>query len=366
MKMVFFLIAFFLVCIRFYLSWSGKEGSRNGVSVSNMVVKTDTYYEEINYSGKFRLSDDETGFKNISPGGFFKFRFNDVRVEAQSNLRGEIDYTIYDGKNNLTPGAEGKIYIAQAIREMIDWGFDGEARMNQVYQKGGAEALIREVDSMKSDNIKLLYLNRLIQLDSGSNREMPLVMEKISHLGNNEDKARILEKFTAAQFQDSATNAAYFEVIASLGSDMEKINVLEKMVRQDSLSEKNAKNILQVSRSLGSDMDRANLYDQMIDKGLIAGPVLDTLLAQVQTMGSEMDKAKFYGHLLSIQNMVDRQWIILLQGVSLLGSDMDKSELLSKIALKMPKDEVVRLEYLTAAKSIGNDMDYGKALRAVE
>lgn len=366
MKMVFFLIAFFLVCIRYYFSWTGKEGTRNGVSVSSMVVKTDDYVEEINYSGKFKLTDEETGFQSISPGGIFKYRFNDISVKAESNLRGEIEYTVYDGKNNLAPTGEGKIYITQAIRQMIDWGFDAEARLERVYQKGGSEALIKEVDSIKPDPVKLLYLNRLLRLDSGSSQEMPVVMQKISHLGNDQDKAGILEKFSAAQLQDSAINAAYFEAISSLGSDMEKVNVLDRMIRLDSLSKKNAENILLVSRSLGSDMDRSGLYEQMIAKDLITGPWIDTLLIEVEKMGSGMDKANLFGHLLAIKNMSDSQWIGLLHQVSLLNADMDKASLLSQIALIMPKNEAVRREYLKAARTIGNDTDYGKAVRAVE
>jgi hypothetical protein len=45
---------------------------------------------------------------------------------------------------------------------------------------------------------------------------------------------------------------------------------------------------------------------------------------------------------------------------------MDKSTLLIEIAQKMPRTEMLKSLYLTAAKSIGNDSDYGKAVRAVE
>jgi hypothetical protein len=101
MKLIFFLIAFCLITIRFYFHWTGKDRERRGLSESNMVIKSDNFYEEINYLGKFQLSDDESGFKSISPGGYFKFRLNDVKVKAESDMRGEIQYKIYDGKNDL-------------------------------------------------------------------------------------------------------------------------------------------------------------------------------------------------------------------------------------------------------------------------
>src|SRR5664279_312949 len=149
MKLFFFLVAFCLVSFRFYMSWSGKDEERRGVSVSNMVIKSDGFYQQIKYSGKFQLSEDEKSFKSISPGGYFKYRKNDVKVEAETNLRGSIDYTIYDGEKYLTLEEGGSKLVAEAIKEMIAWGFEAEARMERVYQKGGAAALLSEVDSVK-------------------------------------------------------------------------------------------------------------------------------------------------------------------------------------------------------------------------
>ena len=178
MKLIFFLIAFCLVSFRVYLSWSGKDRENRGVSESNMVIRSDHFYEEIKYAGKFQFNEDETAFKSISPGGYFKFRLNDERIKAESNLKGEIEYTIYDGKNNLGLDAEGKKLVAGAIREMINWGFDANARMERIYQKGGVPALLSELDSVKTDQVKILYLNRLLAIDSLSTENISLLTKK--------------------------------------------------------------------------------------------------------------------------------------------------------------------------------------------
>lgn len=366
MKLVFFLIAFCLICIRYYFSWAGKNPERAGLSVSNMVIKTDKSYEELEYSGKFKLSDDESAFKSMSAGGYFKFRFNDVRVKAESNLRGEIDYTIYDGKNYLSADGQGKIFVAQAIREMVDWGFDAEARMERVYQTGGMNALMEQVDSIRPDNIKVMYLNRLIRLDSGSNIPICLIIKKIGSIDNDWQKAEILEKFSAAQISDSATSRAYFEAIASFGSDGDKIRMLDRAIQLDTVSKKFAGEILSAARSLGSDMDKANLYQHLIDRDMISDSILDTLLADVKVLGSDQDKIRLYSDLLAVKNMSDSRWILIITQTSGLNDDAQKAQLLSEIAPKMPKNEAVKSCYLKAAKTIRNDMDYGKALRGIE
>ena len=57
------------------------------------------------------------------------------------------------------------------------------------------------------------------------------------------------------------------------------------------------------------------------------------------------------------------QWTMIIDKTAGLGADMDKANILIQIAQKMPKTEALKSSYLKAAKSIGNDSDYGRALR---
>ena len=366
MKLIFFLIAFSLLSIRVYFSWSGKDKEKRGESVSSMVIKSDNFYEEIKYSGKFQLTDDETGFKSISPGGYFKFRKNDESVMAESNLKGEIEYRIYDGEKNLALDEEGKKLVAEAIKEMIAWGFDVKARMERIYQKGGSSALISEIDSMKTDQIKAIYLDRVFDSDSSLPEDLPLILLKIESLGFDPDKSLFLKKISPDQLKNPETAAAYFLVIEKMGSDMDKSGSLQHILDQDSVTEENAGKILVMSAKLGSDMDKVNLYRKMISRGLISGPLFDSLLNRVSLMGSDMDKVTLYKNLLEEKSISEEQWIKLIDKTQQLGSDMDKSSLLITIAQKMPKTETVKASYLKSAKTIHNDSDYGRTLRAAE
>ncbi|MDP4213819.1 MAG: hypothetical protein Q8926_14460 [Bacteroidota bacterium] len=367
MKLIFFLVAFCLLSIRVYFSWSGKDRERRGESTADMVIKSDNFYQEIKYSGKFRLKDDETGFKSISPGGYFKFRRNDEWVKAESNLQGEIEYRIYDGKNQLTLNDEsGRRLMLEAVKEMIAWGFDADARMERIYRKGGSQALLNQVDSMRTDQVKMLYIERLLAVDSLSSGDLSDIAKKIGSLGSDMDKDRLLNRLSTSQLKDSATNQAYFNVIAGMGSNLEKANALRHVLDQDSFQKKNADKILDIAGTLGSDLDKANLFRELIGKGYITGARFDSLLDRIDRLGSDLDKISLYKDLIEIKGLTDPQWINLMNKTAKLGSDMDKAYLLQEIAKKMPRTENLKAAYLTAAKTISNDPDYGKAVRAVE
>jgi hypothetical protein len=366
MKLIFFLIAFFLISIRYYFSWTGKDRERRGLSESNMVIKSDNFYEEINYSGKFQLSDDESGFKSISPGGYFKFRLNDVKIKAQSDMRGEIEYKIFDGKNDLPLNDEGKILVTKAIKEMIYWGYDAEGRMERVYQKGGSQSLLREIDSMKGDQVKILYLKRLFLIDSLPSETRELIVRKVNLLGSDMDKTRFLNQIKTSRFNNPSIYAACFDIIKGMGSDMDKMNALNHIIDQDSLNAGNIVTILNLGNSMGSDMDKSNLYGKLIDKGLIKDSLFDSLSVLISKIGSDMDKVNLFNKMLKIDSITENEWIILISQSESLGSDVDKANMLLEFSKKMPKTDLVKTAYVKAAKTIGNDNDYGRVMRALE
>jgi len=366
MKLIFFLIAFLLISIRYYFSWTGKDRERRGLSESNMVIKSDNFYEEINYLGKFQLSDDESGFKSISPGGYFKFRLNDIKVKAQSDLKGDIEYQIFDGKNNLPFNDEGKIFVKKAIKEMIYWGYDGEGRMERVFQRGGSQALLSEIDSVKADHVKVLYLQRLFLIDSLPSETQELIVRKVKSLGSDMDKSRFLNQIKPSRFENPFVAGACFDIIKEMGSDMDKMNALNHIIDQDSLDAGNMITVLNIGNSMGSDMDKSNLYGKLIDKSLIKDSLFDSLSFLVSKMGSDMDKVNLYKKMIGIDPITENQWIILIRQSEFISSDMDKANMLSEYSKKMPKTDPIKAAYVKAAKTIGNDNDYGRVMRELE
>jgi hypothetical protein len=365
MKLLFFLIAFCILSVRVYFSWSGMERASRGESTSNMLIKGDHFREEMKYSGKFELTEDETSFKSISPGGYLKYSMNDTSVRAESDLQGVIEYTIYEGSEKIPMDARGKARVAQVVREMINWGFDAGPRMERIYKKGGFAALSREVDSMKTDPVRILYLGRLFASDSLSTQERISLIQKIGTLGSDGDKFIFLNKMTPAQFQDTGVARAWFSVVESMGSDMDKMRCLHYALDQVPVSDSNADRILNLTQKLGSDMDKADLYRTMIRKGLDSGARFDRQLELISQMGADMDKINLYEALLEQKNISDEQWILVINKTAGLGADMDKSNLLIYIAQKMPKAEPVKAAYLKAARTINEDSNYGRVLRAV-
>jgi hypothetical protein len=366
MKLIFFLVAFGLVCFRVFIAWSGKDRAMRGESTANIEISSGSFKEEIKYYGKIVLNDEETGFRSISPGGYVKFHINDTSVTAESNLKGDIDYHVYEDKREVTDQAGIKNRVALAIREMLSWGFDADNRMERVFSRGGTQALLNQVDSVHSDQMKRKYLERVLTIDSLSVEDRRTLIKKMASVDSDLDKADLLNKISMAQLRDSEANEEYFQAIESVRSDLDRFNVLRHVIDQDSLPEKNINRIMTIAGHSESELDKANIFSTLIQKGVIQGDHLDRLLVLIAGLPSGLDKANLYRAVCELKHFTEPQWIGLINSIAQLDSDLDKAQLLTEIAGKMPKTEQVKTAFHLAAKTINNDMDYGRVMRAGE
>jgi hypothetical protein len=364
MKLTFFLIALFLVLLRVYFSWAG-HGIR-GDNEGNMTISSDNYIEQIKWSGKIRLSEDETTVADISPGGYLKFRENDKKLSAKSNLQGQISYELYNGNESLNLDDSGRRFIAVVLQKMIAFGFDAEGRPERIYKRGGKKALLDAIPHITLDNAKGPYLNLLFKTDSLSKDDLTGMIKQIDGLGTDVEKENYLNRFTTDQLRDSVMALPWLEAVKHISQDIQKSKLLTHFTDQGLVSEGIFDRILNITDHFGTDIDKEKVLTRLINKGAVPASHFDKLLQVIRHFGSDVEKENLYTKLMNESIKSEEQWICLINETAQVSQDFEKSNLLVQIAQKMPKSENTKAAYLKVAKSITNDTDYGKAIRAVE
>jgi hypothetical protein len=78
----------------------------------------------IKYAGGVKFSSDSNSIASISPEGFIWYEKNGDRLDAETNKEGQmsLSLTASNGKEINPAGAEGKKFMAVAIKEMIKQG----------------------------------------------------------------------------------------------------------------------------------------------------------------------------------------------------------------------------------------------------
>jgi hypothetical protein len=305
---------------------------KNGTSI---VHSSGDDYMEINYTGQIKFTEDETAIESITPDGFLKYRNNNKRLAAKSNYHGVIDYKLYKANEQIDANsAEGKQFLAQAIREILtDGGFDAKGRLERIYKKGGYRAVLNEADNIKNEHIKGMYLEYALSNGAITASELSELIKRIDTV---------------------------------LSADYEKVNLYKKLMVADSFAATNVDVMLDAIKQLNADYDKVNLLKQLSDAVLPDGASFNKLLGIVGALNADYEKAGMLTCIISNNITSTDQWMAIISQAAKIKSGIDKTNVLLAIAKKMPANQTVKETYMLAAKTITSDLDYARVMKAAE
>ncbi len=112
------LLTFILALCVFAIVASCHMGKRH----TTIVERDNDHYLKIEYAGSVHFKEDGSGIESISRGGYVKYRYNDRELEAENNGAGGVHYKLYDGNTELDLDQNGRMFIAEAVHDMMKKG----------------------------------------------------------------------------------------------------------------------------------------------------------------------------------------------------------------------------------------------------
>ena len=356
---------------------------------------------EISSSGEIKLTEDESSIQSISPLGYLKFIHNEDELYAEPK-NGVIQYELYKHGTRLDPKTDdGKLFISSVVKDLIANGFDAKERLERLYARGGIQAVIKEIPNLGRDDVKTMYVEFLLSSDSTSNDRMLAAANLITtQISADYEKSKILSDNATAYSKDSLLTTAWIKAVLSMGADYEKVKCFKRILLEN-LNDNQIISVLRASKNLGADYDKTQIlsvimenksfttnhfqeilnyngefgadYDKLnMTKKLLSqrelpeGETFNNLLLFMDKLGSDMDKSTLLTSILEKGPKTEDQWISLINASSKISSGLDKSNMLVNISKKMPASEKIKDAYMTAAKSLDSEMDYARAVKAVQ
>lgn len=405
---------------------------------NSIMINNDNDNLSVRYDGQIHFNEDETEIQSISSNGYLKFKRNGEELDAKNDPSGHLQIEITEGGRRLNPNDEtGKRVEADAVKELIEIGFDAKERMERIYKKGGATALMEQESLLKMDYVKAMYFEFLLSQDSlPANIQRNLARKIGSDLGSDYDRGRLLQQFPENYLQDTIVIRNWFESLQQMGSDYDKANAIVSLLHNSnstidpiaevcdivhnmgsdyeksrivrdcinrpgsSISELDFDKLLESIGEMGSDYEKANLiralignqkqsgahfdklldisehindeYDrvnlikELVDAGVPADADFGRLISAVVHTNSDYDRGELI-HDLAAKNMrSNEQWIEIIEAAATLNSDEDKCNLLVTMAPVLPKTDSVRSVYMKTAKTINQEFELGRAMKALE
>jgi GH24 family phage-related lysozyme (muramidase) len=311
--------------------------------------------QQIKYRGKIKFNDDETAIESMSRRGYIKYTTNDKELNAELNKQGQIEYELYDdGAKVSINDVAGKKILAEAIKEIIAMGFDSRGRLERIYKKGGNQAVLSEIDNLKQDYLKALYIDFLLNQPDITREQVHILIKKIGNsVGADYEKSKLLKDLTPYA-KDSLTAQAYMEAVKSIQADHEKTSVLEKLIKQ-SLTADMFNEILSIAGSLGGDFEKSNILQKLIENGSLEQPAFVKLVGIIDNMGADFEKAKLLTKLSpQITDSLTAQ--TYLDAVKNMDADFERKNILENL-LKQPLKVNLFNEMLPIVTDLGSDFE---------
>jgi len=383
------------------------QGQHASFSVSNndghssISITDDNLNVKLSYTGEISFTDDEKGFKNFPNDGFLRYQKNGTTLIVTVDASGKVAYEINGGDKKTTHSADEKNIVADVIRGMIDYGVGARDRVERIYKKGGAKAVIDEVKNIKTDYARGQYLKFLLGTNTLSPADMTEIAGDVQSLISSDyEKGQLLDAFSAKYLGNAATAKAFLEAVKSIHSDYEKAKAVKGILHQE-LSDEQFAAVIDITNTIGSDYEKAGVLSDVIEGNKISASRFAGVLhatsrissdyeksvvlkkvfagtAQVPesafgetleaagTINSDYEKAGVLKSLASTDIKSEANWISLIQATAKINADYEKGETLRFIAARMPVSDAIRDTFMKAAKTINSDFEYGKTIRSLK
>ncbi len=353
-----------------------QKESRTSISVhqddnrSNWIWSEDGKRLELKLKGKIEFTEDYSDIKTLSPNGYFTIKDErtsvERKLEIESDASGNLKRTYFvEGRASTFDGAAQR-WLSELLLEAVrQAGFDAPARVERLFGQGGATRVLDEISQIRSDYVKKLYFNALLEkhnLDSASVQRA--VRQVAREMSSDYEKSQVLTQVAKDYLDDKTVMAEFVEATITINSDYERARSLSTLLKRGDLNDAQLRTIFKSITGMSSDYEKAGLLIKLINAYKQDFADVPTLFEAVNGIRSDYERSRVLLTLLSKENSSKESLKLAIKSASGISSDYEKARVLMRVASLSKGDEEIRRALTDAAKTIGSEYERGRVLSA--
>lgn len=278
---------------------------------------------EIEYKGKITISDDDKDVVAIEPDGYLKISkssFGNSRtIEIESDDNGNLTKKYLDGRKEVAFEPEGQEWLEDILIDVIrKTGIGGKERILRIYNKGGVNAVLDEVDDLDQTsgyshykstnhaffyfesveyngyNVKNLYYKTLVNNVTLNKDEVVKVLKAIPDIASNSTKGTLLREILKKYDLDSYSMEKFLDATETLDYNTERGNTLRAFIKKYPITKENSREFFDVIEGMSIDPERGNVIKSLLESQKLDKRVLSDLIEVVDDFSSNTERASIY------------------------------------------------------------------------
>ncbi|MCB2231671.1 M56 family metallopeptidase [bacterium] len=341
--------------------------TREDDGTTRIAIKEDGHKIKIEYVGEIEFTDDDRGIKSIAAGGYLELEervSGDRRRLLIEPTRDGLDYAYFEDGRSAEYDDEAKDWAGDLlIRAIRSTGLGAEARVRRIRQDKGIEGVLDEIQMIRSDYVKRVYVDALLESGPISDDEAADLLHIVERdIDSDYDKAEVLIRLADEGYSGDKYTAAYADAVATIDSDYDTRRVLSASLLQDDLDPKVVEELLMMADRMDSDYEKAELLIDMAPKIDQDSDHLRAFFEALRGIDSDYETRRTLDALALRRTLEPDMAELLLEIAFDMDSDYEKAELLISLADAWDGDDNLMELYLEAAAGITSDYDRRRAL----
>lgn len=278
---------------------------------------------EIEYKGKITVSDDDKNITAIEPDGYLKITkssFGNTRkIEIESDKQGNLTKKYFDGRKEITFQPEGQKWLEEILIDVIHkTGIGGKERILRIYNKGGVNAVLNEIDEFERNsgysyykstnhalfyfesveyrgfNTKYLYYKTLVNDINLNKEELIKVLKAIPDISSNSTKGTLLREILSKHELDSYSMEKFLDAVETLSYNTERGNTLRAFIKKYPVNAENSREFFDVIESMSINSEKGNVLKPLLASQKMDKRILSDFIEAVDDFSSNSERAALF------------------------------------------------------------------------
>jgi hypothetical protein len=269
-------------------------------------------------------------------------RGDDVRQLLIQNARGKHTRRLYINGEERSWDDEGRKWLSEFFVGVDRRSaFAVDQRFPALYKRGGAEAVLAEVERMSGDHARGIYLGRLVEIDPLSRGTFREVMAAARRIQSDYELGRVLHALAAkADLRDESIRADFLAAADGMSSDYEKSRVLQLVLARPDLTPRLAADALRAASKMSSDYEKSRSLVTLAPS--LTADYVDAYVAAVRSMHSDYERARSLLAVLDGRDLSPRVLQAMVSAVREMRSDYEVARVLVAVTQHPRANEAVR------------------------
>lgn len=319
--------------------------------------------------GRIAFNPDETDVASLDAGGTAMFQETSGgstrRIELSED-KGQLTRRYFVDGSERPYDATARAWFAALVPALMrESGLDAKARVARLYDKGGAGAVLDDIEKIQGSYGRGVYLKLLTAHGKLAPQQLDRAMRIAGDLDSDYSKQQTLQDLFATQSLDAAEQVAYFHQVARVGGDYEKSELLchsiDKLV--DDASVRSA--WLTAAASVSGDYEHARSLKAILALGKLNDAQLGEVIASSANIGGAYEHAEVLKAALPQAHDVNAIAPAYIRSTQKIGSAYEHSQALLALIRTGRLDRTAADAVLDSASAIGTDYETSQVLIAL-